>query len=234
MTPAGRLLSVNVGELGSIELDGRAVQTGIDKEPVAGRVAVHALGLAGDHQADRRVHGGPDQALYAYAAEDYSWWSSELGRELSPGAFGENLTITGVDVSRSLVGERWRVGARLAYLTAVGDQTGTHLPVVDLGPWVRVEFMPGDIKPFADLGLGASHGWMRNDNLKLSGFGWHLMLGGGVGYAVTADIALHAGLYFGYQNFPKVSGDIEYLGPDAEFEGNGSIDRLMLAFGIQF
>ena len=49
MTPTGRLLSVNVGELGSVELDGRSVQTGIHKEPVAGRVAVHALGLAGDH-----------------------------------------------------------------------------------------------------------------------------------------------------------------------------------------
>lgn len=113
MTPNGRLVSVNAGELRSIELDGRTVRTGIHKQPFAGRVAVRPLGLLGDRQADRRVHGGADQALYAYAAEDYAWWSSELGRELGPGAFGENLTTGGVDVSRSLLGERWRVGSAL-------------------------------------------------------------------------------------------------------------------------
>ena len=66
-------------------VSGREVQTGIFKEPVEGPVAVGSLGLDGDVQADRRVHGGEDQAVYAYAIEDVEWWESELGRELGPG-----------------------------------------------------------------------------------------------------------------------------------------------------
>jgi MOSC domain-containing protein YiiM len=83
----------------------------IGKAPVEGRVRVAGVNLEGDDQADRRVHGGPDKAVYAYAAEDTAFWEAELGRELGPGAFGENLTTDGLDVSGALVGERWRIGA---------------------------------------------------------------------------------------------------------------------------
>jgi MOSC domain-containing protein YiiM len=82
----------------------------IGKAPVEGRVRVAGVNVAGDDQADRRVHGGPDKAVYAYASEDAAFWSKELGRELAPGAFGENLTTEGLDVSGAVVGERWRVG----------------------------------------------------------------------------------------------------------------------------
>ena len=58
----------------------------------------------------RRVHGGPDQAVYAYASEDTALWSDVVGRELGPAAFGENLTLAGVDVSGARIGERWRIG----------------------------------------------------------------------------------------------------------------------------
>jgi MOSC domain-containing protein YiiM len=87
--------------------------TAIWKEPVEGRVAVRGVNLAGDDQADRSVHGGPDKAIYAYAAEETRRWEAELGRELGPGAFGENLTIEGLDVSGALIGERWRIGTTL-------------------------------------------------------------------------------------------------------------------------
>jgi MOSC domain-containing protein YiiM len=101
---------VNVGGLRPLVVSGREVQTGIFKEPVEGRVAVGAMGLDGDVQADRRVHGGEDQAVYAYAIEDVEWWESELGRELGPGFFGENLTLRGVDVTGAQPGDRWKAG----------------------------------------------------------------------------------------------------------------------------
>ena len=101
-----RLLSVNVvHEL----VRGPRRSSGIDKRPVDGPVAVGYLGLAGDVQT-LTSHGGPDRALYVNAAEDADWWAGELGREIPPGLFGENLTTAGLDVTGALVGERWRIG----------------------------------------------------------------------------------------------------------------------------
>jgi MOSC domain-containing protein YiiM len=109
----GRVLSVNVGRPRLVDTGGRTVLTAIWKAPVEGRVAVRGVNIDGDEQADRSVHGGPDKAIYAYAIEETRTWEAELGRELGPGAFGENLTIEGVDVSGALVGERWRIGTTL-------------------------------------------------------------------------------------------------------------------------
>ena len=109
MTP--RVLSVNVAEMREIPWRGHMVKTGIWKFPVEGRVAVRGVNIEGDDQADRRVHGGEFQALYAYAREDYEWWAEELGREMPAGTFGENLTVEGLDLTGALVGERWCVGS---------------------------------------------------------------------------------------------------------------------------
>jgi MOSC domain-containing protein YiiM len=114
----GRLLSVNVGTVRQIELAGQARTTAIWKLPVSGRVAVRGVNLAGDDQADRRVHGGPDKAVYAYAREDYAWWERQLGRRLDPGTFGENLTTEGIDLTDALIGERWRVGSVVLRVTS--------------------------------------------------------------------------------------------------------------------
>jgi len=84
--------------------------TAIDKRPVEGPVRVHKLGLHGDVQADRANHGGEDQALYAYSQDDADYWSGELGRELAPGFFGENLRVTGTETTGAVIGERWRIG----------------------------------------------------------------------------------------------------------------------------
>ncbi|WP_432484131.1 MOSC domain-containing protein [Kineococcus esterisolvens] len=113
----GRVLSVNVGELRPIAAKGGT--SGIDKRPVSGPVRVRApgpkgvggSGLAGDHVADTANHGGDDQAVYAYAREDLDAWESELGRPLRAGAFGENLTTAGVDVTGAVIGETWAVGS---------------------------------------------------------------------------------------------------------------------------
>jgi MOSC domain-containing protein YiiM len=105
-----RLLAVNVVHALIPDLSGNVEQTAIDKRPVAGRVAVRALGVDGDSQSDTRHHGGPDQAVYAYASEDAAWWAAELDRTVDPGNLGENLTTSGVDVTGAVVGERWRIG----------------------------------------------------------------------------------------------------------------------------
>ena len=101
--------------------------TGIDKAPTSESVLVRApgtkrdglgSGLVGD-VCDRRNHGGEAQAVYAYAREDLDHWESVLGRTLHGGVFGENLTLTGVDVSGAVIGERWRVGDELELAVTV-------------------------------------------------------------------------------------------------------------------
>ena len=131
----GSVLSVNVAVPREIEWLGRRATTSIWKEPVSGRVQVGPVNLAGDEQADRRFHGGADKAVYAYAREDYDWWSEELGVALADGTFGENLTLAAVDVTSALVGERWQVGS------AVLEVTGPRTPCWKLGARMEnVEF----------------------------------------------------------------------------------------------
>jgi MOSC domain-containing protein YiiM len=109
----GKVLAVNVGMPREFEYDGHPARSAIWKSPVAGRIAARGVNLAGDEQADREAHGGPDKAVYAYAVEDARWWEREVGRSLAYGAFGENLTTEGIEVNDALVGERWEVGSAL-------------------------------------------------------------------------------------------------------------------------
>ena len=111
--------SVNAGKPRPIErTNGEVTTSAIWKEPLSGRVAVRGVNVDGDDQADRTVHGGPDAAVYAYAAEDTEWWEGEIGRPLGPGAFGENLTTRGIDVNAALIGERWAIGTVVLEITA--------------------------------------------------------------------------------------------------------------------
>jgi MOSC domain-containing protein YiiM len=124
---------VQVGRAEDIEWLGRTMRTSIRKSPVVGSVEVLDHGLAGDEQADPAQHGGADKAIYAYAAEDYAWWGARLGRSVAHATFGENLTVTGLDLTNAVIGERWRVGTALLEVTeprtpcwkvgmAMGDQ----------------------------------------------------------------------------------------------------------------
>ena len=109
----GIVVSVNVGGVREIEWGGERVRTGIWKTPVGDRpIRVAGVNCAGDDQADRTVHGGADKAVYAYAIEDYEHWRS-MGLASSPGLFGENLTVRGLDLRAAVVGERWAVGSVL-------------------------------------------------------------------------------------------------------------------------
>lgn len=109
--PIGHIRSVNVGRPRKVPWHDRHVTTAIWKEPITGRIAAAGVNLDGDDQADRRVHGGPTKAIYAYAIEDYDWWAGQLGSRLTPGTFGENLTVAGIDLRAAVVGERWQVGS---------------------------------------------------------------------------------------------------------------------------
>jgi MOSC domain-containing protein YiiM len=109
----GVVESVNVGTPRPVSWRGQTVMTAIWKAPVAGRVRVRGVNVEGDEQGNKEDHGGVDKALYAYAAEDLAWWSEQLGREVGPGSFGENLTVRGLEVSAAEVGECWRAGTTL-------------------------------------------------------------------------------------------------------------------------
>jgi MOSC domain-containing protein YiiM len=121
------LVAVNVGRPAPLRIGDRVVRSGIVKDPAAGPVAVGSSGLAGDEQADRVNHGGPYKAAYAYAREDAAWWEKQIGRPLGPGAFGENLTLAGVDVTGARIGERWRIGS------AEFEVSGPRVPCSKLG-----------------------------------------------------------------------------------------------------
>jgi MOSC domain-containing protein YiiM len=112
--------------------------TAIDKRPVEGPVKVHKLGLHGDVQADRANHGGEDQALYAYSQEDADYWSGELGLELAPGFFGENLRVTGIETTGAVIGERWRIGLDVELeVTSPRVPCATFQRAVDEPQWVK-------------------------------------------------------------------------------------------------
>jgi MOSC domain-containing protein YiiM len=88
--------------------------SGFAKTPLSGTVAVGRENIAGDGQADRTVHGGPEKAILGYCGDHYPLWCSELGRnDLRDGAFGENFAFTGLDEQTAAIGDRYRVGTAL-------------------------------------------------------------------------------------------------------------------------
>jgi MOSC domain-containing protein YiiM len=121
------VVAVNVGRAAPLGLGDRVVASGIVKRAAIGPVAIGPLGVAGDEQADRANHGGPYKAVYAYAREDAAWWEDRVGRRLDPGAFGENLTLAGVDVTGARIGERWRIGS------VELEVSGPRVPCAKLG-----------------------------------------------------------------------------------------------------
>lgn len=116
-----QLVSINVGTAESIGAGKRATVSGIDKQPVSGPVFVSASGLPDDAICAPDFHGGPDQAVYAYGASDYAWWSEQLGREIRPGTFGDNLTIDGLP-------RDMHAGDRLIIGDAVLEATAPRIP----------------------------------------------------------------------------------------------------------
>jgi len=120
------VLSVNVGRATAVQVRRATVQTGIFKRSVHDfPVWVARDGLAGDTICSHQHHGGPDQAVYVYGQPDYEWWSRELGRELTPGMFGENLTVSEFESAACHVGDRFEIGALVLEATAPRIPCGT-------------------------------------------------------------------------------------------------------------
>ena len=106
------IVSLNTGQVREINQNGKIITTGIYKTPVKGALQVNDLGIEGDRQADLRVHGGVDKAVYAYPAEHYDYWRELLGRDDLPyGMFGENLTITGYIEDSVYFGDVFKAGS---------------------------------------------------------------------------------------------------------------------------
>lgn len=113
-----KLISVNIGQQETLDTPNGQVQTGIIKKPVSTKVVVTELGLEGDAIVNTSVHGGLDQALYLYSQEDYDWWSERLGRTLSPGIFGENLTLSSFGDAPLTIGDRLQIDDVLIEISA--------------------------------------------------------------------------------------------------------------------
>lgn len=106
-----KIISVNVGTPRLVEYNGEPVATAIYKSPVEGKVRVNQLNLAGDAQADLRVHGGASKSVYAYPFEHYEFWQNEYpGKDLPIAIFGENLTTEGILETEIFAGDRIRIG----------------------------------------------------------------------------------------------------------------------------
>lgn len=133
--------------------------SGIDKRPSAEPLTVRApgprsgglgSGIVGDSIGNRKLHGGDDQAVYAYAREDLDTWQARLDRQISNGMFGENLTTTAVAVTDSLIGEQWAVGDDGLVLEVTSPRT----PCKTFTTWLG---LPGWIKTFTAAALPGAY-----------------------------------------------------------------------------
>lgn len=142
-----RLVSVNIGP--ARPMRAKSGRSGIDKRPIAGPVAVAApeagSGLAGDAVCDRDNHGGPDQAVYAYAEEDLDGW----GLGLPPGTFGENLTTRGLEVTGAEIGEHWLVGSEVLL-----EVSSPRIPCRTFAEWMA---RPGWTRAFVERGAPGAY-----------------------------------------------------------------------------
>ena len=133
-----KVLSLNIAQRREVQWQGRTIATGFFKEPVSGEVLVTKEGLTGDSIVDKRVHGGILGAVYAYFQTHYDYWAKETGREdLTPGIFGENLTLDSLDESGINGGDKLQIGGVL--LQAVNFR----LPCYKLGMRMEDDEFPG-------------------------------------------------------------------------------------------
>jgi MOSC domain-containing protein YiiM len=127
-----KILSVNIGQPQPIQNAKATGKTSIYKTAASYPVQVSRLGLEGDSVCDVENHGGVDQAVYVYGWSDYEWWAHELGRELAPGTFGENLTITDLESAAFAIGDRLLIGAGEPGSGVILEVTSPRIPCVTL------------------------------------------------------------------------------------------------------
>jgi len=143
---SAKVLSLNVVHAVIPDVGGSVGITSIDKRSVSDSRQVTTAGVAGDQRSDIPSHGMPEQAVYAYAREDYVWWEVELDKEIPAGKFGENLTTVGIDVTNAVIGQTWRIGSTLLQVTGPRIPCGTFARFMEEDKWVKRfmdEGMPG-------------------------------------------------------------------------------------------
>ena len=132
-----KLISVNIGRERTLQRKDRTEQTGIFKMPVSKPVKVTRLGLENDVIVSKKHHGGPDQAVYVYGTADYTWWSQELGKDILPGTFGDNLTISELESAHFNIGDYLRVGEVTLQVTAPRIPCSTFAARMEDSYWVK-------------------------------------------------------------------------------------------------
>ncbi len=136
------IVSVSVSKPRVVTIGDKEISTGIFKQPANGRVMVRRLNLKGDTQADLRVHGGENMAVYAYPLEHYALWEKELGRaDLPHGQFGENFTVRGLTEESARVGEVYRIGGALLQVTQPRIPCFKLVYRMDAGPEFAKRFL---------------------------------------------------------------------------------------------
>jgi len=140
-----RLESINVGRVEKISHGKKSMNTGICKSPVEGPVRLMRDGVPGDAIFDTDHHGGADQAVYAYSADDYDWWAETTNRDYYPGLFGENLTIRDMP-SDMHIGDRLLIGEVVLEATCARIPCGTfaaRMQDTEFGMTFRMAEKPG-------------------------------------------------------------------------------------------
>jgi MOSC domain-containing protein YiiM len=120
-----QLISVNIGQKRTQPKRDELETTGIYKLSTPEPVRITSLGMRDDFICDQKNHGGPDQAIYVYGTADYAWWSQELEKELAPGTFGDNLTVSELESAQFNIGDRLHLGSVILEVTAPRIPCGT-------------------------------------------------------------------------------------------------------------
>ena len=132
-----KVISINIGKKRTQQRINYVETTGIYKQPVDGPVEIKTLGIENDAICDTKNHGGPDQALYIYGGADYEWWSQELGREIMPGTFGDNITVSELESTTFNVGDYLYIGEVTLQVTAPRIPCGTFATRMQDPQWVK-------------------------------------------------------------------------------------------------
>lgn len=132
-----QLISINIGKERTQQRNKTIETTGIYKIPVDEPVEIKSLGIEDDVICDAKSHGGPDQAIYVYGGADYAWWSGELGKELAPGTFGDNLTISDLESAQFNVGDYLQIGEVTLQVTAPRIPCGTFATRMADPQWTK-------------------------------------------------------------------------------------------------
>ena len=132
-----KLISINAGKEKTQINKGRQEITGIYKSALQGPVQITKLGIEDDFIGSPKHHGGPDQALYVYGGADYQWWEQETGREMLPGMFGDNLTISDLECGNLNIGDFLYIGEVKLQVTSPRIPCSTFATRMEDPQWVK-------------------------------------------------------------------------------------------------